>query len=173
MLFSISASAEYYKYIDKDGTVHYTDDLTAVPENQRTNINEYNEIQSNGIDGQKEEKKTKTPESSIEEKQTDRKQGTNDFSEMKKHLDRKKEALDEEYKTLMDEKEQFQEEKNKLRTRPAAKKYNKAVSEFNKKIEDYEQRKKEFDAEVERYNKQVEKSYLKQIEKNKKANKNQ
>jgi chromosome segregation ATPase len=173
LLFSVSASAEYYKYLDKDGNVHYTDDLTAVPENQRTNINEYNEIQSGVVDRQKDEKDANTPETSIEEKQVKTKQNAFDFSDRKKELDRKKEALDEEYKALMDEKKQFEEDKNKLRNRTAARKYNKAVTDFNEKIEDYQTRKKEFDAEVEQYNNQVEKSYLKQIEKRKKAKEEQ
>jgi peptidoglycan hydrolase CwlO-like protein len=173
VLFSVTASAEYYKYIDKDGTVHYTDDLTAVPENQRTDINEYNEIQSGAVDRQKDEKNVNTPETSIEEKQSETKQNAYDFSEMKKQLDQKKEALNEEYKTLMDEKKQFEEDKNKLRNRTAARKYNQAVSEFNEKIEDYQKRKKEFDAEVEQYNNQVEKSYAKQLEERKKAKERQ
>ncbi|MEJ2657523.1 MAG: DUF4124 domain-containing protein, partial [Desulfobacterales bacterium] len=91
VLFSISASAEYYKYIDQNGNVHYTDDLTDVPENQRTDINEYNEIQSGVVDRQKDEKDAKTPETSIEEKQVEATHGANDFSEMKQRLDRKKE----------------------------------------------------------------------------------
>jgi hypothetical protein len=173
VLFSISASAEYYKYIDKDGNVHYTDDLTAVPENQRTDINEYNEIQSNPADRQKDENKVKPPETLIEEKQAGTKDGTYDFPEMKKQLDRKKEALNKEYKALMDEKKQFQEEKNKLRSRTAAQKYNNTVLRFNEKIEDYQRRKNEFDTEVEQYNSQVEKSYLNELEKRKKAKEKQ
>ena len=173
LLFSISASAEYYKYIDKDGNVHYTDDLTAVPESQRTDINEYNEIQSNGVDRQKDEKALDVPEPSIEEKQGQTKENAFDFSEMKKQLDIKKEALNEEYKKLMDERKQFEIEKEKLRNRTAAKRYNKAISEFNERLENYQQRKKEFDAEVERYNDQVQKSYQKQIEERKKAKQEQ
>ena len=173
LLFSISASAEYYKYIDKDGNVHYTDDLTAVPESQRTDINEYNEIQSSGVDHQKDEKAVESPDTSIGNEQTETKQDDFDFSEMKKQLDLKKEALNKEYKTLMDQKKQFQEEKEKLRSKTAARRYNEAVSEFNEKLEDYQQRKKEFDAEVERYNDQVQKSYQKQIEERKKAKEKQ
>jgi hypothetical protein len=173
LLFSISASAEYYKYIDKDGNVHYTDDLTAVPESQRTDINEYNEIQSSGADGQKDEKAIDLSEPSIEEKQVQTKQNAFDFSDMKKQLDLKKEALNEEYKKLMDERKQFKKDKEKLRNRTAAKRYNKAISEFNEKLEDYQQRKKEFDAEVERYNDRVQKSYQKQIEERKKTKENQ
>jgi hypothetical protein len=173
LLFSISASAEYYKYIDKDGHVHYTDDLTAVPENQRTDINEYNEIQSSDVDRQKDENAVKPPDTSIEKKQSETKQDEFDFSEMKKQLDLKKEALNKEYETLMDEKKQFQQDKDKLSSKTAARRYNKAVSEFNGRLEDYQQRKKEFNAEVERYNDQVQKSYLKQIEKRKKAKEEQ
>jgi chromosome segregation ATPase len=173
ILFSISASAEYYRYIDKDGNVHYTDDLTAVPENQRTDINEYNEIQSNVGDHQKDEEKAKTTETLIEEKQSETKQDAYDFSEIKKKLDRKKEQLEKEYKALMDEKKQFQEDKNKLKTRTAARKYNNAVLKLNEKIEDYQKRKTEFDAEVEHYNSQVEKSYLNELEKRKKAREEQ
>jgi hypothetical protein len=173
LLFSISASAEYYKYIDKDGNVHYTDDLTAVPESQRTDINEYNEIQSSGVDRQKDENAVESPDTSTGKEQTETKQGEFDFSEMKKQLDLKKEALNEEYKTLMDERKQFEKDKEKLRNRTAAKRYNKAVSEFNERLEDYQQRKKEFDAEVERYNDQVQKSYQKQIEERKKAKEEQ
>ena len=173
LLFSISASAEYYRYIDKDGNVHYTDDLTAVPESQRTDINEYNEIRSNAVEQQKDENKVKPPETLIEEKQGETKDGTYDFSEMKKQLDLKKAALNKEYKALMDEKNQFEKEKNKLRNRTAARHYNKAVSEYNDKIEDYKKRKKEFDAEVENYNNQVEKSYLNEIDKRKKATESQ
>jgi DNA repair exonuclease SbcCD ATPase subunit len=173
LLFSISASAEYYKYIDKDGNVHYTDDLTAVPESQRTDINEYNEIQSSGVDRQKGEETVKSPDTSMEIKKTETKQGEFDFSEMKKQLDLKKEALNEEYKALMNQKKQFQEKKEQLKSRTAAMKYNKSVSEFNERLEDYQQRKKEFDAEVERYNDQVEQSYLKQIEERKQAKEQQ
>ncbi len=168
LLFSMSASAEYYRYIDKDGNVHYTDDLTNVPENQRTDIHEYTGFQDDSYDDQKDEQKDEKSQPLIEKEQVKNKPDINDFSEIKKRLDQEKEKLDEEYRALMEEKKEIAKGKNKYRSKSRAKKYNKVILEFNEKIEDYERRKKLFNEEVEKYNKQVEKSYINELEKSKK-----
>jgi len=168
LLFSMSASAEYYRYIDKDGNVHFTDDLTNVPENQRTDIHEYTGFQGDAYDQQKDDQKAEKPKPLIEKEQVKNKPGINDFSEIKKRLDQEKEKLDEEYRALMEEKKEIAKGKNKYRSKSRAKKYNKVILEFNEKIEDYERRKKVFNAEVEEYNSRVEKSYINELEKSKK-----
>ncbi|KKM14232.1 hypothetical protein LCGC14_1708170 [marine sediment metagenome] len=45
-LFSATVSAEFYRFVDKDGTIHYTDDLSKVPENQLPGIQKYKEYES-------------------------------------------------------------------------------------------------------------------------------
>ena len=45
VLFSIPASAEFYKFIDEEGNVQFTDDLTKVPLNQREGVRKYIEFQ--------------------------------------------------------------------------------------------------------------------------------
>ena len=168
LLFSMSASAEYYRYIDKDGNVHFTDDLTNVPENQRTDIHEYTGFQGDAYDQQKDDQKAEKPKPLIEKEQLKNKPDKNDFSEIKKRLDQEKEKLDEEYRALMEEKKQLIEDEKKLKSGKAAKKYNKVILKFNEKIEDYERRKKLFNEEVEKYNIQVEKSILNELEKREK-----
>ena len=165
VLFSMSASAEYYRYVDKDGNVHYTDDLTSIPENQRTDINEYTGFQDGSSDQETDEQKEETPQPLLEKEQVKNKPDTDKFSEIKKQLDQKKEKLDEEYKALMEEREYIEKNKNKYRSNSQTKKYNKAILEFNGKIEDYEKRKNLFNKEVEEYNERVEKSYSNELKK--------
>ena len=165
VLFSMSASAEYYRYVDKDGNVHYTDDLTSVPENQRTDINEYTGFQDGSNDQAKDEQKEETPQPLLEKEQVKNKPDMDKFSEIKKQLDQKKEKLDEEYKALMEEREDIEKNKNKYRSKSQTKKYNKAILDFNGKIEDYEKRKNLFNKEVEEYNEMVEKSYSNELKK--------
>ena len=168
LLFSMSASAEYYRYVDKDGNVHYTDDLTNVPENQRTDINEYTGVQGDEYGQQKDEQESEKPQSLFEKEDVTNKSDINDFSEIKKRLDQEKKKLDAEYRALMEEKKEIAKDKNKYRSKSLAKKYNKVILEFNEKIEDYEKRKNLFNEEVEKYNQRVEKSYLNELEKRKK-----
>ena len=165
VLFSMSASAEYYRYVDKDGNVHYTDDLTSIPESQRTDINEYTGFQGGSSDQVKDEQKEETPQPLLEEEQAKNKPDMDKFSEIKKQLDQKKEKLDEEYKALMKKRKDIEKNKNKYRSKSQAKKYNKAILEFNAKIEDYEKRKNLFNKEVEEYNERVEKSYSNELKK--------
>ena len=168
LLFSVSASAEYYRYIDKDGNVHYTDDLTNVPENQRTDINEYTGFQGGPYDQQKDEQEIEKKPPILDKEQVKSGQDTADFSETKKRLDQVKEKLEAEYSALMAEKKEIAENKNKYRSKSRAKKYNKIILKFNEKIEDYERRKKLFNEDVEKYNQRVEKSYINELEKRKK-----
>ena len=168
LLFSMSASAEYYRYIDKDGNVHYTDDLTNVPEDQRTDINEYTGIQDGSNDQEKDEQKEETPQPLLEKENVKNKPDMDKFSEIKKQLDQEKEKLEEEYRALMEEKKEIAENKNKYRSKSQARKHNKVIVEFNEKVENYENRKDLFDKKVEEYNEQVEKSYLNELEKRKK-----
>jgi len=131
----LSASAEFYRYIDERGNIHYTDDLSTVPENQQTDIYEYGESQRNAYDDQKDE------QSAIKSQQ----------------------EFEKEYKALMKERDQITKDNKNLKSRASAKKYNKIISKFNEKIADYETRKKVFDAEVEEYNARVKKDVLKNL----------
>jgi uncharacterized protein YozE (UPF0346 family) len=159
----LSASAEFYRYIDEKGNIHYTDDLSTVPENQQTDIYEYGESQRNAYDDQKDEQGAVKPQPLFEENQARDQNEADDLAETKRRLDRKKQEFDKEYKALMQERDQITKDNKNLKSRASAKKYNKIISKFNEKIADYETRKKVFDAEVEEYNARVKKNLLKNL----------
>lgn len=159
----LSASAEFYKYIDEKGNIHYTDDLSTVPENQQTDIYEYGEFQRNEYDNQEDKQNAIKSKPLFEEKQAWDQNETDDLAETKRRLDRKKEEFDKEYKALMQERDQITKDNKNLKSSAAAKKYNRIISKFNKKIADYETRKQVFDAEVEEYNTRVQKDVLKNL----------
>ena len=52
LMFSVSASAEFYKYVDDEGNVRFTDDINQVPEAQRAKIRSYIESENQESDEQ-------------------------------------------------------------------------------------------------------------------------
>ena len=160
---SMSASAEFYRYVDEKGNVHYTDDLSTVPKNQQTDIYEYGESQRNAYDNQKDEQSSVKSQPLFEENQARDQNEADDLAETKRRLNRTKQEYDKEYKALMQERDQITKDNKNLKSRASARKYNKIISKFNEKIADYETRKKVFDAEVEEYNSRVKKDVLKNL----------
>ena len=67
--FSMPASAEFYRYVDEKGNVHYTDDLSTVPKNLQTDIYEYTDSQNNTDDNRKYEQNSLKSQPSSEENQ--------------------------------------------------------------------------------------------------------
>ena len=115
VLFSVPVSAEFYKFIDEDGNVQFTDDLTKVPINQREGVNKYIESRTDAEDvkdNQQGEKKEK--QIGDEEKKVIQPVST-DLFRIKKELDAKKKELDEEYASLLKEKEKIEEYIKKLK----------------------------------------------------------
>ena len=163
MSLPLSASAEFYRYVDEKGNVHYTDDLSTVPKNQQTDIYEYGESQRNAYDNQNDEQSSVKSQPLFEENQARDQNEADDLAETKRRLDRTKQEYDKEYKALMQERDQITKDNKNLKSRASAKKYNKIISKFNEKIADYETRKKVFDAEVEEYNSRVKKDVLKNL----------
>ena len=152
------AAADIYKYRDAQGVVRYTYDLAEVPEDQRPQVQTYEEAptessassqagEASGDDQDKAEKKTDddlvVDEKTIEE------------------LNQKKKELDAEFAGLMEEKYKLLKEKTKLdtlagRDTVAVAEYDNKVTELNRKIAEYQKRREAFEKKAEAVKKAIE-----------------
>lgn len=153
------ANADIYKYRDAQGVVRYTYDLAEIPEDQRPQVQTYEEAavvpeapsQAAGASG---EDQGKPDEKTDEEVVVD--------EEAIEELNQKKKELDEEFAGLMEQKYSLLKDKEKLektlagRDTVAAADYDKKVEELNRKIADYQKRREAFQNEAEAVKKAVE-----------------
>ena len=148
---SAPASAEIYKYIDKNGVVRYTNDLTQVPEDRlpdakRNAVPEIKSTPSNTPAPQ--------PVQPVPAKPPLKKMARLEKPEM--DLSQEEQALEKEYKELMSEKEQIERDtatytkryktrKRKGVSRKKLKELELQKAEWDKKFIDYQAKKKALD----------------------------
>lgn len=157
------ASAQFYKYLDKQGQVRFTDDINQVPENQRKSIRSYESSMPNA------------PEESISEGGVENKApasaamaqtspetaaaaapaegGSIDTEKMR--LEALKKQIDVDYQALVKEKETLSKEKETAKSREQVVEYNKRAEAFNRKSGEFEARSNELRKQVETYNSRV------------------
>jgi flagellar motility protein MotE (MotC chaperone) len=158
LMFSVSAAAEFYKYVDEDGNVRFTDDINQVPAAQRAKIHSYVEsvsedppeqeaTQKNQADQAASDQQTNFPDLSDEEQQS--------LGDAKKQIEKLKSEMDQEYETLLKEKQQLAKEKKQAKTRVQIIEFNKKVESMNKRVEAYEGKGKVDKAQVDAYNERI------------------
>jgi hypothetical protein len=161
VLFALSsADAEFYKYVDKNGNIRFTDDITIVPPDQRAKLREYEESEetvqpartSPSVEQEKEAPDEKKPAASGDL--------TEDaLFDQSKQLGEKKAELEKEYRALMDERQRLESRKGEFRTRAAIKEYEASIRNLNKKNADFEKRREALRKEVEAFNQSSEAFY--------------
>jgi len=157
MVFASAASAEFYKYYDKKGNVHFTDDYNKVPEDQRNNVEGYEEYRR-----ENEESATPAQDPHRQEAGSNRSVGDNggdgkevDFDNELKILDQRKADLATEYEDLMQENAQLAELKKTVKNKADADSYNERVQNLNESLKEHDRKRKEFFSDVEAYNARV------------------
>ncbi|MEW5909221.1 MAG: DUF4124 domain-containing protein [Thermodesulfobacteriota bacterium] len=142
----LPAYGQFYKYVDEQGIVRFTDDLDKIPESQRPVSKIYEESKS----------RAETPaELKPETKETgdDEKESLIELRKKSRELEIKRKQLDSEYKGLMEKKAALQQMNKK--TRVELIKYNQEASKLNEQIQAYEEKREAFDKEVDAFNKKV------------------
>jgi hypothetical protein len=168
LLLSGPASAEFYKYVAEDGTVHFTDDINDVPADQRAAIAGYDESegktdvvqQDSQTEDQVGEESAQSPDESsidqavsiLEEKGS---ADAEDSDAARTRLEQMKADIDKKYQALQKEKGAIETERQKVKTREEIMKYNKRVEQLNQQIAEYETKGKEYQAQVDAYNAKI------------------
>jgi len=160
LVFVLPAAAQVYKYEDANGDIRFTDDITVVPEGQRSQYMETAPAgepaeepspeggeEDAGIAEQPAGQEDNLPAGAEEGRQNpDSDQATID------RLNAEQQKLKQEYDALNKEKRALEKERKEVRTSAQLKAYNDKADALNKKIDDYEQRARAFAAKRDAFN---------------------
>ena len=156
------AGAQFYKYLDKQGQVRFTDDINQVPESQRAKARSYEESRPPAAaaaePGDGAEKKAGAGTGATEAPVLSAVPAAGDEDSLdsgKARIDEMKKQVDAEYKALVKEKESLAKEKEARKTREEINDYNKRVEAFNQRAAKYEAMSDDLRKKAEEFNNRV------------------
>ena len=139
--------ADFYSYRDKNGVIHFADNLADIPEEQQDNIRTYQEVRSPTTLEQKPFRRpAEPPESSKNGKPETPFKDVKDPS-LLESLNSRKAALYMERNQLEKELSELVEKELKLRTKIAVRAHNHKMKEFNEKYAAYEKKRSDFETD--------------------------
>lgn len=144
-----ATKADFYKYIDKSGNIVFTDDLSAIPEDQRQKAEKYREAPPS-IKVQESNEKSKPELNSKKDQGTPL--TTEEMSLKKKELEKKQSELEKEYEILMQEKARLEKQKNEAIGRNKIKAYNEQILRFSERLNKYNEERTTLEKDVNEYN---------------------
>jgi hypothetical protein len=140
-------SAEFYRYVDEQGNVHYTDDLSDIPAKERPKADKYDTLEAPQSPAEPSDAKRPT-EGHAQAPVV--KEGEDNAA--KPGLRERGAALDAEYELLRREREQLEKAASEASTPSTQAEIAERIKDYNKRMKDYEQRRLPFNEEVEAYN---------------------
>jgi Skp family chaperone for outer membrane proteins len=156
------ASAQFYKYLDQQGHIRFTDDINQIPEDQRTKVRRYVESQpaapATVQTDDSAPKKASTAGTAMEGPTPSAfaaPTADEPLDTLRKRMEEMKAHVEAEYQALVKEKEALDKEKGSQKTRDQVANHNQRVEAFNQRAGKYENRTAELRKQVEDYNARV------------------
>ena len=158
-IFALPATAEFYKYVDKNGNVRFTDDINMVPPEQRKNLKSYVESESQpDPEPAQQDKAPKEPDDNQQNAAdiyAGDKQKEGYYEKTRKELDAMKAELDAEYRAIMEEKAILTQERELAKSRQQIQEYNQKVEKLNERATAYEKKGADYSKRVEEFNAKI------------------
>lgn len=146
LLFMIgTAWGEIYQYTDDSGVVRFTDDSSLIPDDQRSNVQTIESVNSDFVP----EKISSASRLGVDSTPAE------EIRNSAHELDALGEELMGEYKTLQAEKEALGEPPSYTAKTAEKTEYDEKVKEMNRKIDQYEVHKKEYQEKVNAFNSKI------------------
>jgi hypothetical protein len=143
LVFTLPATAEFYRYQDTHGNTIYTDDYSKVPPEQRQGAQSYDEAIS--------KPETAPKEDQVENQDAQAATDGEDAKELQR-LEQRQKALTQEYDALAAERVALDNEKKEVLSSTQIKEYNRKTIEFNARIKAYEEKRDAHTIEVKKFN---------------------
>ena len=153
LMIGLPASADFYKYYDENGNVHFTDDYNKVPLDQREDVVGYEESISEEPSpdeapaeleaetaGEEESEVASTEEYDIDAKVSE--------------FEQRKAEIQQEYENLVKEKERLDEMRKEIKTQKQLKAsgYNESVKALQEKMKEHDRKRQALVSEIEAHN---------------------
>ncbi len=153
-----AAAAEFYRYVDANGNVRFTDNINQVPEAQRAKARSYVESQSRPTAGGTKEADNGdtggTPPADPPAMAGIAQEGES-VDGVRQRLEAMKAEVEKDYQSLVKEKEVLAKEKEAHKSREEIAAYNKKVETFNQRAELYDKKSNELRKLVDEFNARV------------------
>jgi hypothetical protein len=146
VLFPVVTYSGIYRYTDQNGVLHFTDNITNVPESQRKDIRNYPEADDTSKSEKQSEDAVKYPIKINK---------TQDHPLPEHRLIKIKAELDKENAELMKQLEAFSRERNIFSRQNTSKDYKEQLESFNKRLADYEKQRRLFQKKLDAYNSEI------------------
>ncbi|MGB9498495.1 MAG: hypothetical protein ACKVE4_01835 [Dissulfuribacterales bacterium] len=175
LMGTLPVSAEFYEYIDESGIIHYTNSLTTIPPEYRSQLTRSDEIKSvsekKNISVPDEDlptgppqavTETKEPSEDIDSENIEMDESKTDaqsiallqLREKRNTLINKKDALNKKLEALIKEKQKIENSRNSTED-INIEEYNQKVKALNKKIKQYKQDDEALRGEIETFNESI------------------
>jgi hypothetical protein len=153
LMIGFPVSAEFYKYYDEDGNVHFTDDYNKVPLDQREDVEGYEESISEEPPPEEAQEAVDT-EAAEEEDSEIASTEEYDIDAKVSEFEERKAEIEQEYQSLVKEKERLDEMLKKIKTQKQLKAsgYNESMQALNERMAEHDRKRQDLISEIEAHN---------------------